>query len=107
VDHPKTNQDPGKTGEVRHNPALHRYEMALTGGLAVAEYALEPGRMIIAHTFVPPPFRGQGIADKIVRYALDDARARQLQVVPACSFVAAFIRRHPEYRELLAGKTAG
>jgi hypothetical protein len=35
--------------------------------------------------------------------ALEDARARELMVVPYCPFIAGFIQRHlDEYRELVA-----
>ncbi|MEJ1974628.1 MAG: GNAT family N-acetyltransferase [Lacunisphaera sp.] len=46
--------------------------------------------------------RGRGIAEQLVRVALDDARAAGRKVVPACSYVAVFIKRHREYQELLA-----
>ncbi|MEO7412250.1 MAG: GNAT family N-acetyltransferase [Opitutaceae bacterium] len=91
----------GGDPEVRHNAAAHRYEMELSGQLALADYALESGRMILTHTFVPPELRGRGLAEKLVRRALDDARAQGMKVVPACSYVAAFIQRHSEYRLLL------
>lgn len=89
-------------GSVRHNAAESRYEIAAEGQLAVAEYVMEKDRMVITHTFVPPEFRGRGFAEKLVRRALDDARAQNTKVVPACSYVAGFIRRHPEYQSLLA-----
>ncbi|HEX2855556.1 MAG TPA: GNAT family N-acetyltransferase [Opitutaceae bacterium] len=94
---------PGDIPSVRHNSAEHRYEIELDGKLAVAEYALEGGRMIFTHTFVPPELRGRGLAEQLVRRALDDARTQNTRVVPACSYVEAFIRRHAEYQPLLAG----
>jgi uncharacterized protein len=94
---PPENQD-----TVRHNPGAHRYEIEVEGQLAVAEYVIENGRMVFTHTFVPPELRGRGLAEKLVRRALDDARAQQTAVVPACSYVEVFIRRHPEYQALLA-----
>jgi predicted GNAT family acetyltransferase len=44
---------------------------------------------------------GQGIAGRLVKAALDDARSQRLTVVPICRFVAAYIRRHPEYRDMV------
>jgi uncharacterized protein len=85
---------------VRHNPAAHRYEADLDGHLAVAEYALAGGRQVFTHTFVPPELRGRGVAEKLVRTALEEARLAGRQVVPQCSYVAAFIRRHPEFQSL-------
>jgi uncharacterized protein len=82
---------------VQHNAAERRFEAKIDGYLCVAEYEQQDGEIAFTHTFVPPELRGRGIAEKLVRTALDYARAEQLRVVPACSYVAAFIRRHREY----------
>ena len=86
---------------VWHNAAASRFEATVDGHLAMAEYGLADGRMVFTHTFVPPELRGRGIADKLVRAALDFARAQNCRVVPQCSYVAVFIRRHPEFQALL------
>jgi len=88
---------------VRHNPAASRYEADVDGHLAVAEYAREGDRMVFTHTFVPPELRGRGVAEKLVRTALEGARAAGRTVVPQCSYVAVFIRRNPEFQSLVAG----
>lgn len=87
---------------VQHNAAAHRYEATVAGHLAVCEYVMEGGRMVFTHTFVPPELRGRGVAEKLVRAALADARRDGRRIVPVCSYVAAFVQRHAEYRELLA-----
>ncbi|MBP7481729.1 MAG: N-acetyltransferase [Lacunisphaera sp.] len=71
------------------------------GHQSICEYELAAGRMIFTHTVVPPELRGRGIAEKLVRAALADARAAGRKVVPACSYVAKFIDRHKEYADLL------
>lgn len=86
---------------VRHIPAASRYEAAVGGSLAVAEYRLEGERVVFTHTFVPPELRGQGVAEKLVRAALEDARRAGRRVVPQCSYVALFIRRHREFQPLV------
>jgi predicted GNAT family acetyltransferase len=91
-----------ETIEVLHNSAAHRYEMTVEGHLSVCEYELKDGTMIFTHTVVPPELRGRGIAEKLVRAALTEARAQGRKVVPACSYVAKFVERHAEYRDLLA-----
>jgi len=50
---------------------------------------------------VPPALEGRGIAGKLARAALDYARERKLSVIPRCPFVAAYIRKHPEYQSLV------
>lgn len=87
---------------VRHNEAEKRFETEIEGGLAVADYKVEGERIIFTHTYVPPDLRGRGLAEKLVRVALEHARAQRLRVVPACSYVEVFIERHPEFKPLLA-----
>ena len=84
---------------VRHNAGESRYELDTEHGLAVAVYREQGDRAIFTHTEVPPADEGKGIGARLVRAALDDARKRGFKIVPACSFVAAFIRRHPEYND--------
>lgn len=88
------------------NTALHRYEFALDepdakGGVAIAAYTERPGVRVITHTEVPAQLRGRGIGARMVRAVLDDIRARGLKVVPRCPFVRDFIRRFPDYADLL------
>lgn len=87
---------------VRHNEAEQRFETVLRGELSLCEYQLEGGRMIFTHTYVPPELRGLGVAQKLVRVALEYARDQQRQIVPACSYVAAFVERNPEFHSLVA-----
>lgn len=82
---------------VRHNRAEHRYELDTPHGLAVAVYREQAGSRIFTHTEVPPADEGQGLAARLVKAALDDTKANGLKIVPACSYVVAYVRRHPEY----------
>jgi predicted GNAT family acetyltransferase len=88
--------------QITHNAAAHRYEAVVDGHLSVCEYELAGGRMVFTHTVVPPELRGRGIAEKLVRAALAEARAVGRKVVPQCSYVARFIERHKEYQDLVA-----
>lgn len=81
--------------------ANHRFELAVDGHMAVLEYRLEEGAMVITHTGVPEAIGGRGIAGVLTRAALEHARAQGLKVIPACAYAAAFIRRHGEYADLL------
>jgi uncharacterized protein len=82
---------------VRHNATAHRYEMDTEHGLAIAVYREQGDRMIFTHTEVPKIDEGQGFASRLVGEALADAHRRGFKIVPACSFVAAYVRRRPEY----------
>ena len=48
-------------------------------------------------TEVPPEDEGKGIGARVVRAALEDTRRLGFKIVPSCSFVVAFVRRHPEF----------
>lgn len=78
---------------VTDNVARGRYELVVDGLTAFAEYRIEGGRMIFPHTVVPPALEGRGIGTRLVKAALADARARGLEPVGQCSFVAAVMRR--------------
>jgi len=87
---------------VEHNEANRRFILSLDGHLAHADYTLEGERIVFTHTFVPPELRGRGLAEHLVRAALAHASLHTLRVVPVCSYVATFIERHKEFRDLLA-----
>jgi predicted GNAT family acetyltransferase len=87
--------------EVSQNEAEHRYEMEVEGQTAFAQYNLNGSIITFTHTIVPEELEGQGIGSRLVSFALDDARQRDLKVVPMCSFVRGYIERHPEYQDLL------
>ena len=87
---------------VTDNPALRRYELRIDGAFeGEIVYRLEPGRIVLIHTEVSPQVEGQGLGAHLVKGALDDIRARGLRVVALCPFVASYVRRHPEYGDLM------
>jgi predicted GNAT family acetyltransferase len=87
---------------VTHNSEERRFEMNVKGELAMITYRLLPGVISLDHTGVPVPIEGHGVAAKLTRAALDFARAENLRVIPACSYVAAFVRKHSEYQDLVS-----
>ncbi len=88
--------------DVRRNDARTRYELTVEGKVAVSEYNLLANAVMFTHTEVPEAFEGQGVGSALARGALDDVRAQGLQVIPLCPFITAFIRRHPEYLDLVS-----
>lgn len=69
--------------------------------MAIAEYKLIKNRLILTHTEVPVALEGQGIGSALARFALDFARERQLEVMPLCPYMAAYMARHPETHDIL------
>jgi predicted GNAT family acetyltransferase len=89
-----------------NNPAAHRYELHVAGALAgFAEYNLLKDAVMFTHTEVLPAYEGQGIGSKLARFALDDVRRQGLHAIPVCQFIAGYIRRHPEYLDLVTAES--
>ena len=88
--------------EPHDNPAQSRFELIDGGQTAFAAYELDGGIITFTHTIVPPALEGHRVASRLIAHALGVARERGLKVRPACSFVAAYIERHPEMQNLLA-----
>ena len=92
-------------GELRvaDNPAKHRYEAILDDqvvGVSVNE--LIDDRIVFHHTEVDSGLEGLGVGSRLAKGALDDVRRRGLKVVARCPFIAAWLKRHPDYADLLA-----
>jgi hypothetical protein len=90
------------TGTVRDNAAQKRFELATDGYTGYLYYRLAPGVITLAHTEVPPAIGGRGVGSALVRGALEAIRAKGLKVVATCSFVAAYMGKHPEFNDLVA-----
>jgi predicted GNAT family acetyltransferase len=89
------------TDEVVDNRAHNRYELSVDGATAFVAYAREAGVITFIHTVVPDALAGRGIGSKLAKFVLDDARAHGERVIPQCPFIAAYIRRHAEYQDLV------
>ncbi len=87
---------------VEHRPEAQRFELGTPGALALCAYHRQGDVLVLHHTEVPPALQGQGLAAQLVGAALQWARAQGLRVQPRCSYVAAYMRRHPETHDLLA-----
>jgi predicted GNAT family acetyltransferase len=91
---------------VQDNPGELRYELLVDGEVAgEILYRRSTGAVALIHAEVSPSLEGQGLGARLVAGALDDIRARGLHVVPICPFVRSYLRRHPEYGELVVRDT--
>jgi predicted GNAT family acetyltransferase len=90
------------TNRVRDNPTRRRYELDVDGAVAFIDYRRHGQVVTMTHAEVPIELRGGGIGSALARGALTLAREGGDRVIPACSFVEAYVRRHPEFRDLLA-----
>ena len=90
--------------DVVHEPGHSRFSAMVDGHACVLDYQLRDSVMTIVHTGVPPAVGGRGIAAELTRVALETARAQGWTVVPVRSYAAVYMRRHPEYHDLLAAR---
>jgi predicted GNAT family acetyltransferase len=89
-----------QTAEVRHNAEQSRFELTVDGQMALADYVLRDGTMIFTHTETPPALQGKGVAARLVAGALRFAREHNYKVRGNCSYVAAYLKRHPDAGEV-------
>ena len=87
---------------VRDDEQRDRYEIAVDGEPAGFVTYRDRGReRALIHTEIDAAFEGRGLASRLIRAVLDDARGRGLAVLPHCPFVRSFIGKHPEYADLV------
>jgi len=90
------------TIDVQDRPDGDRFEVTVDGAPAGSlSYRLDPDRISFTHAEVDPAFGGRGVGSALAAYALDDARARGLAVLPDCPFVSSYVAKNPEYVELV------
>lgn len=87
--------------DVVNNAHLNRFETEVEGGIGFLRYRLEIDTMSLLYVEVPYQARGHGIAAELTRTALEFAKERRLRVVPVCSYVVAYLRRHPDDSDMI------
>lgn len=88
---------------IEHDQEHHRFIAEVDGQISHLKYEVLPDGKTLGYvsTFVPVELRGQHIAGKIVKFALDYAKENNYKVMPLCSFVQAYVEAHPEYDEII------
>lgn len=88
--------------DIQHDRVGQRFHTDVEGFSCVLDYSLDAGVMTITHTGVPGEVGGRGIASALVQAAIDAARSEGWKVVPACSYAATWMQRHPACADLRA-----
>lgn len=86
---------------VVHNEEESRFETTVDGLLSVVDYRKRDNLLLVTHTGVPTPLEGRGIAGAITKALLDYVRENGLKVRPICPYTKAYIKRHPEYDDII------
>ena len=81
-----------------------RFELAVDGAVAFVDYRRSGDVLVLTHAEVPAHLEGRGVGSRLVGAVLDLVRSRGERVIPRCPFIAHYVERHPEYRDLLADR---
>ena len=88
--------------KVDHDLEGQEFNVVLGQDQAELTYAKPEEKVIdFQHTFVPEQYRNNGVGDQLIEAGLQYAQEQQFRVIASCPFVAAYIRRHPEFESLL------
>ncbi len=87
--------------QISHDEQAKRFETTIDGQTGYVSYQDKGDALVYDHTIVPQALGGRGVGSALVKHALDYAREHDKKVVPQCSFVDAYINKHPEYQDLL------
>ena len=77
---------------IQHHSEQQRFVLQLDGAEAVLDYQVNDNIINFHHTFVPPAFRGKGLAEKLVRHGLAWAKEQKYQISASCWYVQKFLR---------------
>lgn len=96
----------GNDAQVIDNPTRRRFELALgSGTTAFINYSYRAGGgrqvRVLTHAEVPVELRGAGVGARLTAGTLELLRSRGEKIVPLCPYVVSFIRRHPQYADLV------
>lgn len=93
---PPAAEHPPMSAIVTHQPDRQRFVLAADGAEALLEYRMVTPTVIdFVHTFTPAAMRGRGVASQLVTAGVTHARERGWRVIGSCSYVAAWLERHP------------
>jgi uncharacterized protein len=87
--------------DITDNKTSSRFEMIVDGKISYIEYILARNKIILTHTEVPAQLEGKGVASAMIKKTLKHIEETGRKLVPLCPFVAAYVKRHPEWEKIL------
>jgi predicted GNAT family acetyltransferase len=87
---------------LQDNPAKHRFE-GLDGDKVAGfvEYNMLTHSIMFTHTEVLPEYEGKGVGGFLAREVMAAARNLGKHVIPACPFIASYLRKHREMLDIV------
>ena len=89
------------------NEVKRRFEIEIGGHYAFTNYGEFGSQIALVHTETEPELSGQGAASALVEKTLHYLEDKQLQLLPFCPFVFAYIKRHPDWKRIVSKNFKG
>jgi uncharacterized protein len=87
---------------IENNTEKQQYEAKVDGKVvAFAEYRPIGQSIMFTHTEVNEDLEGKGVGSQLIRYALEDTKAKGMTAIPMCPFVKIFIQRHKDFIDVV------
>ncbi len=90
--------------ELVKNETDKQFEMVVEGHKAFIQYQELPNKIALVHTEVPEELGGKGVGTALVEKTLNSIKESGKKIMPYCSFVFAYIKRHPEWKTIVSEK---
>ena len=87
-----------------NNTQQQQFEVHQDGEVATLVYRFYKDDIALMHTEVAAKLENRGIASALAKHALEWAKEHKKKVMVYCPFVASYLKRHPEYNELVDEK---
>lgn len=89
------------------NEEKNRFEIEIDGHYAYINYREFHDQMALVHTEADPELAGKGAAVAVVEKTLNYIEEQGMKVIPLCTYVFAYIKKHPEWKRVVSKKFEG
>jgi predicted GNAT family acetyltransferase len=88
--------------EIINNEDIHNFEFFIDGHRSFIDYQIKDNDIYLVHTEVPEVLKGRGVAEKMVEKTFNYIEQEGFKLVPLCSYIQVYLKRHPEWNRLVA-----